>query len=763
MTSAIDPEFEERLFAEAAREVIKAEINRPIDASAGGDRSAAAALLRSQEDRRKSFQEVLGRPFDKAFEIPHNGEYTVFHVGRQHVEVGQDLIIDFRAPMARSEHTSVVTELRVMQFKEDEIHKVLVRGQRRGSGLRSLDLSMDVPISPPSSEVESTKSLGVRRKQQRKTRSKGKKQAMDEETEVLGSGGFVDAVLSSMVSRRGGKMNDIVATIQADQDELMRLPTGIALAIEGGPGTGKTVVGLHRLAFVAYEDRERRASRTLLMVGPTDQFVRYVRDVLFSLGEREVRQVSFSGLCASVLTADEAGSIAVTLTSSETTALAKSTVSIFRSLRRMLLGRVRSAYLEIRSAKTVWVSPDQIDEFLSARTAAFLDGTASMKSLRQDLSDWIFAFGGDSESFDDSEARERVSKQVGAEVESRRKSGEELDVIAVDLRKRGTTLRAEATRIAERVIPDDEPVSMLARFHDSKVSVFPRSDSPFAANEHEIFIREVVARSESSSSVAQRRSGAMAADDLPLIHELGVAIRGLSPQTFGHVMIDEAQDVTPAMAHVLRRYFSSGQVTLLGDFNQRVRPEAAQSWPELGLWLGLDHLEVKSLTKSYRVPKQTLDLAARVLVPADRARAPEGVRTGESPTFRRVSQRRLSDAVTKLVSKSQEGQILIIASREFGRSFESDDERVSLVEPRDANGLEAGLVIVVEPASWVVESDESRHQLYVALTRTMSRLAVVHSKDLPFGLGKPTRGSSGRSGSKAARVVRRSWWGRRQK
>jgi DNA helicase IV len=762
MAQAVDPEYEERLFAAAAKEVIRAEVHRPIDASAGGDRSAASALRKSQEARRENFQEVLTRPFDKAFEIPHNGEYVVFHVGRQHVEVGQDLIIDFRAPMAREEHTSAVTELRVMQYKEDEIHEVLVKGERRGRGLKSLDLSSGSPSSPPSREGESAKSLDPRRKQQRKTRSKGKKQVMDEETQVLGSGGFVDAVLSSMVSRRGGKMNDIVATIQADQDELMRLPTGTSLAIEGGPGTGKTVVGLHRLAFVAYEDRERRASRTLLMVGPTDQFVRYVKDVLFSLGEREVRQISFSGLCASELSAGEVRDIKVTLVSSDTTALAKSTVAIFRSLRRMLLGRIRSVYLEIRSAKTVWISPVQIEEFLSARTVAFLNGPASMKSLRQDLSDWIFAYSSDARNFGELEAREKQSRQVGDEVESRRKSGEEPDVISVDLRKRGTTLRAEATRIAERVVPDDEPVSMLARFHDSKVSVFPTSDSPFAATDDEIFIRQVVARAETSSSVAERRSGAIAADDFPLIHELGVAIRGLSPQTYGHVMIDEAQDVTPAMAHVLRRYFSSGQVTLLGDFNQRVRPDAVRSWSELGLWLGLEYLEVKSLKKSYRVPKQTLDLAARVLVPADRARAPEGVRSGESPIFHRVSQSRFADAVTKLVNKSQEGQILVIADRDFGHSFESDDERVTLVEPRDANGLEAGLVIVVEPALWVVESDESRHQLYVALTRTMSRLAVVHSEDLPFGLGKPTRGSSGRSGSKVARTVRRTWWGKRR-
>lgn len=764
MPQSLDPIVEERLFQSSARVVIEGEINRPIDASAASDRSSARSLLRGQEERRQNFIDVLGRPYDKAFEILYDGTHTVFHVGRQHVEVGLDLIIDFRAEQAREQFSRAVSEIRVMQFKEDEIVNVLVDGRRQGSGLRSLKIE--------DSELRSHGKSG-RKKLNRQYKSK-RLDRDDKSTKKIKSGdeskatshtdggrGFVDAILSSMVSRRGGKMNDIVATIQADQDAMMRLPTTSALAIDGGPGTGKTVVGLHRLAFVAYESRQTGVDNSLLMVGPSEQFIKYVGGVLMSLGERQVRQTSFGSLCATVLSEDERKSFRVSIAETDATTLVKSSQLIFQVMRRMLLSRIRLAYIEIKSADPIWISPAQIEACILEQVTDFLSGAISLRAVREHLGNWIFSYAGEMSNFAETKIRKDQTEFVKGDVDARRQSGEKIVVLSVSPNTRGTTVRSEATQLAERLIPKDEPLALLARFHDLQIDVFPSQDSPFAALEHERLLRNVIACSENPETVKARRGGAISKFDLPLLHELGVALHEYPVQPYSHVMVDEVQDFTPAMLTVVSRYVSQEQVTLLGDFNQRTRSDAVTSWDELKRFLGLRQLDRAILTRSYRVPKQAIELAARVLPPDRRRLVPEGIRSGETPEFYRVSSRRLHSQIAKLVAKADEGQIMIIAMKELALNFKFDDERVVVVDPRGANGLEAGLVVVVEPASWVTETDESRNLLYVALTRTMSRLAIVHSEDLPFGISKSRRRSKAKVEIEEASQLRRSRWKKR--
>jgi DNA helicase IV len=225
-------------------------------------------------------------------------------------------------------------------------------------------------------------------------------------------------------------------------------------------------------------------------------------------------------------------------------------------------------------------------------------------------------------------------------------------------------------------------------------------------------------------------------------------------------MVDEAQDLTPAMAAVIRRHITKDQVTLLGDFNQRTRIDAMKTWDQVKSSLGLAQLERASLTRSYRVPKPALDLASRVLSTDQRRLAPEGVRLGEPPEFHRTTAKLLLNEVAKVIKKSDEGQILVVASQEFVNSFETGDDRVVCVNAQKANGLEASLVIVVEPSSWTTESAESRQLLYVALTRTMTRLVIVYSEELPFGLSKPTKGKRRQKQPTKSTSRLRSFWSR---
>jgi len=742
MAQSLDPEFEEKLFLEAARKAILSEIDRPLDGSAGSDRAAAASLRRGLEERRKSFENVFEQPFERAFEIEFDGKYTVFHIGRQHVVVGEDLIIDFRADLASAKRTRTATEIRAIFFKEDEIVRVEVAGKRRGAGLKSLEMATPQAPSeesqrPPKTKSKATKETTPKRRRRDRDRTV-ESQTIDEPAQPVSISTFVDAVLSDMVTSRDRKMSDIVATIQADQDAMMRLPTDVALAIEGGPGTGKTVVGLHRLAFVAYEGREGGSDQSLLMIGPSDQFVDYVKNVLYRLGERQVIQTSFNALCLSVLRDEEQRRVKLSIQDSEMGALAKSTSAVFRVLRFMLLARVRCVYVQVKASGSIWIAPEQLEEFLVNKKGDFLDGKLSMKSIRDDLANWLFRYCGESRNFAESSDRARRSGSAKQEFESRKAAGENVELVSLG-NKAQSTLRDETTTLAERLVPDDEALTLLARFHDPKSDVFAPLGSPNAPSDQERFLREVIVRGENATSVSARRGGVIGGVDLPLLHELELAIRGNRKAQFGHVMVDEAQDLTPAMVTVIRRYVTQDRITLLGDFNQRTRHDAVESWSHLKHWFGLRYLDRAVLAQSYRVPKPALEQAAKILSPEERRLAPVGVRSGEAVEFRRVPARRVQDEVARVIKKASEGQILVVASEEFAESFVNDDQRTTCVQAARSNGLEAGLLIVVEPTAWTSDSNESRHLLYVALTRTMSRLVIVHSEELPFGLTKPKK------------------------
>ena len=308
---------------------------------------------------------------------------------------------------------------------------------------------------------------------------------------------------------------------------------------------------------------------------------------------------------------------------------------------------------------------------------------------------------------------------------------------------------------ALRLIPDDDPALLLAQFHDAKSDVFQTSDEAFAPTPLDQLVRRLILMGVSAEQVKRRRSGALSPSDLPILHELSLAITGNSPEPFDHVMIDEAQDFTPAMLHVARRYFSGESVTLLGDFNQQTRPEAATSWDEIKQLLNLGALTVAGLNKSYRVPKQILEFSARVLSSEDRKRTPEGVRSGSAPEIVKVKSGKLPETVGRLIKRSKEGQVLVIADAHTRKQLFTEDERVSIIDPREANGLEAGFVIIVEPGHWQAEASVLPHVLYVALTRAMGRLAIVHSDKLPEGLaGKPVvKGKEGAKREKRKKSV----------
>lgn len=760
MAKRLKPADEERAFLGPTREAIDDEIRRGSDASGGSDDHSRRMLRKILEDRLDAFSSVREKPFDGAFEWFVDGEYIILHFGKQHINVGEDLVLDFRAPLAAARFSNEVTERRVIRYKDDEIDDVLVEGVRRGPGLRSLlDAGGRAPqpaISKSRFEISAPvfadHSVAIDANRVMRIQQLSATVPKVERTYST----FIDAALQSMLETRGSKMADIVGTIQGDQDALMRLPKDVATAIEGGPGTGKTVVGLHRLAFAAYDARIQGTSGRLLMLGPSDRFVLYVKHVLPSLGERRVEQMSFSELCLGA-SAIKRSATTIDVVETAESALLKSSPIIFGVMRRVLVGRLRSRTVRLRlGTYDVSIEAATIRERLKEAAVRLASGAASMASIREELAGWMRYYAGTTATLEDREARDAITRRVLEEEQAAEGAGKPFDIVLIRERSfdEGAVERV-AKEAALRLVPDDAPMLLLAQFHDAGSDVFQTSDEDFAPTMLDQLVRRLILLGVTAEQVKRRRAGALSPSDLPILHELSLAITGNSPQTFDHVMIDEAQDFTPAMLHVARRYFSGESVTLLGDFNQRTRSEAATSWGEIKRLLNLGALTVAGLNKSYRVPRQILEFSARVLSSDDRKRTPEGVRSGSAPEIVKVESGKIPEAVVRLIKKSREGQVLVIADAHTRKRLFTEDERVSIIDPREANGLEAGLVIVVEPGHWQAEASVLPHIVYVALTRAMGRLAIVHSDKLPEGLtGKPVvKGKNGAKMEKRKKLV----------
>jgi hypothetical protein len=539
-----------------------------------------------------------------------------------------------------------------------------------------------------------------------------------------------------MLETPAAKMTGIVGTIQKDQDALMRLPLGVAAAIQGGPGTGKTVVGLHRLAFVAFEARNQGSGGRLLMLGPSERFVNYVKGVLPSIGERRVFQKSFDEICLDPFSDGRPIKAVVDLAEHPETALLKASSAILDVMRRVLAGRIRVADVMLRlGVKRIGIESSAIGDILGDGARGLLAGTSSMDSIRVDLVAFIKRVAGTGVSFAEDDLRVKVAERLDdkkkvLEGEAKQPSLVEVKELSYD----DASVERGAKQVALRLVPDDDPLRLLAQFHDRHSDVFQTTDERFMPTSHERATRRLILRNETPESVRRRRSGSVGRSDLPLLHEMQIASSGTTPQPYDHIMIDETQNMTSAMLRVVRRYFSGENVTLLGDFNQRTRVEAVVSWSEIAKELGLKSLAVSELPRSYRVPKPALDFASQVLSADDRQRTPVGVRPGVAPEVIKTKAGQVPTIVEKVVADATEGAILIIAARDELSELDMSDDRVTTIAHEDANGLEAGLVIVVNPGHWQFDAEIDSRLLYVALTRTMGRLVVVHSGRLPAGL-----------------------------
>ncbi|MGI9080362.1 MAG: HelD family protein [Acidimicrobiales bacterium] len=578
------------------------------------------------------------------------------------------------------------------------------------------------------------------------------------------------ALLAALERSRTGHMGDIVATIQSEQDEVIRAPLPGILVVEGGPGSGKTAVALHRAAYVLYTHRFPLERAGVLLVGPNRIFLRYIEDVLPSLGEHTVVFATPSGLrpvtpvggldspaAARVKGDARMVEVIARAVSQRQQALGEPveipwgrhrlTVSVHDSARLVSRARRRSsAHNERRTALERLLVRHLVNQ-LEAR------GTTVTDEARSDLQEGLRSDPGFVAAVNvmwPALTPEGLLHRFLASPELIARAGRGLldasECVALH-RPASPTTADVAWTDADVALLDEATVSLgerpLPRVRNNGADDDDRSYAIERA------LDDAGAFDPQMRADLRRRLEAEAGG-------VDAEVPDLATRTFGHVLVDEAQDLSPMQWRMLARRCPSGSMTIVGDLGQATGPSAPADWEEVVAQLPhRRQLRIATLTVNYRTPAEVMDVAARVLAEAaPHIVAPMAVRrAGVEPIF---SETDPADVVVTTAQMARDeaaevgaGKVGVLAPvgllghlaaaigpdlARTGADVGVLDAQVGVLAPEMAKGLEFDSVIVVEPARVVAESPQGLRALYVALTRTTRRLRVVSSEPLPPAL-----------------------------
>ena len=645
----------------------------------GGDPVSEEYLKADLYHRAEALKDIPDAPLffgrlDYA-DLPGQTEDTVvghsFHIGRRHVHApdGTPAVIDWRAPVSRPFYRASGTDPMGLEL-------------RRRFGFSGGELTAY-------EDELFTTGRSAENKESRPS------QILIEEIE----------------RPRSGPMRDIVATIAPDQDDIVRADAGRTVCVQGAPGTGKTAVGLHRVAYLLYAYREQVRRRGVVVVGPNRAFLSYIRNVLPALGEVDVTQTTVGELVGSGERQGAKPPAAVRGTDAEATAIVKGDARMAEVLRRALWSSVRrpaDALVLPRGSRRWRVSAYELDELVAELRTRGVRYGAARELLEH-----------------------RIAHVILTQMEA---AGEACDDRTHEAVRRSRPVRAAV----DAMWPKVDPVRLVFGLLSSAPALAAAAEGLLTIAEQEVILWSPAPRGPGSAP--------WSAADLVLIDEA----RDLITRTpsLAHVVVDEAQDLSPMECRALGRRCSTGAATVLGDLAQGTTPWAAPSWPSLLANLGKPDTGVRELSVGYRVPRQILDYASALLAviapelrPASSLRADPGaldvVRVPASalgPQLAAACAQALTrpGSVAVIAADPQVrslGGALHRAGLEYGEP--GSDARLTLVPVTLAKGLEFDHVIVVEPARIARAEARGLHRLYVALTRAVSRLTVLHAEPLP--------------------------------
>ncbi|MYU04768.1 AAA family ATPase [Streptomyces sp. SID8366] len=530
-----------------------------------------------------------------------------------------------------------------------------------------------------------------------------------EDERLDGGGGEGDGTLrpAGIVARelerpRVGPMRDIAATIQPEQDDLVRAALADSVCVQGAPGTGKTAVGLHRAAYLLYTHPKRLQRAGLLILGPHRTFLAYISEVLPALGEGGVRQSTLL---------DEIARHPVTGSDPLPAAALKHDPRMAEVLRRALYAHVTTdgvRDLAVPDGSYRW-------RVRAAELAAIVEEVRAQEPP--------YAVG-----------RERVRTRVVRRLRdlAERRSGV-LPAAWVRRMEHARPLTAQLDLVWPKVRPEE----VLARLLTEQAELARAADGVLEPGEQQELRWARPPRSY--------KSARWSAADLVLLDELSGLIE--HPASYGHIMVDEAQDLSPMECRAIARRAVFGSLTVLGDLAQGTAPWAARDWSAQLRHLGRPDAAVVSLTTGFRVPAAVVALANRLLARLAVAVPPaRSLRTDGELTLRPAEDVLAATVAAARRALAREGSVGVIAADAdvpalaralAGAGLEPAapdalGARLALVPASVAKGLEYDHVIAVEPAAVTEAEERGAHRLYVVLTRAVSRLDVVHGRPLPF-------------------------------
>jgi DNA helicase IV len=634
-----------------------------LDASAAGDR-VSAQVLRADLDKRA--EALRDDPSTALFFGRLDHDHERLYVGRRHVhdDDGEPLVIDWRAPMSRPFY--------------------------RASNADPMGLAM----------------------RRRFGYSGGVLTALEDEDFTTAAESRI--LIDEIERPRVGPMRDIVATIQPEQDDIVRADADHTLCVQGAPGTGKTAVGLHRVAYLLYAHRERMRRGGVLVIGPSASFLDYIRGVLPALGEIDVRQRTLEGLLEAV---------PVRARDEPAAARTKGDARMAEVLRRAIWSHLREPgeALVLPRGTRRW----RIPAYEIAEMAEELRGRGVRYGAGRDL------------------LSHRIAHAVLVRIES---AGEACDDRTHEAVRRARPVKA----MVDLAWPALDPVRVVMRLLSDPGFLAGAAAGLLDAEEQAALLWAKPAKGPKSARWS--RADAVLVDEAADIIE--------RTPSLGHVVLDEAQDLSAMECRAVGRRCETGSATVLGDIAQGTTPWAVGDWATLLRHLGKPDAQRTVLDRGYRVPRQIIDFAGRLLPSiAPGLRPPTSVRSAPgSLDVRRVTD--LDGEVARACREAlaKEGSVGLIAADAavpglLSLLSEEGLEHVPLAEgfagsrlvvtpATQAKGLEFDQVIVVEPTviaeaeagSVTDERSPGLRRLYVVLTRAVSQLTVLHARDLPAAL-----------------------------
>ena len=525
------------------------------------------------------------------------------------------------------------------------------------------------------------------------------------------AGAYVpDPLLAEVGRGRTGSMRDIVATIQSEQDVIIRAPLESCIVVQGGPGTGKTAVGLHRAAYLLYEHRSFFERERLLIVGPNRIFLRYISQVLPSLGEVASAQLTIEGLAGAKyqLCGPEPNGVA-----------------------RLKGDRLMAEVVHRAVFDNVSAPSDNVEIVTSFGT---------VRLLAADVAAVVGAVLERSRRYSDGRQllRERLVELAWVTHVAKSTS----DVTRQALFEADVRSSRALKSLLDKTWPTITASGVLRRLFANKPLLFRATDGLLDPQGAASLARPAAKRVDE-----QRWSRA----DLALLDEAEALISGVR-QTYGHIVVDEAQDLSAMELRMIARRSRRGSITALGDLAQTTSPAGQTEWAQAIRDLGAPEAELDELTIGYRVPEPIMTFANRLLpYAAPGVRPPTSVRrVGQAPRIVPVDPVRLVTAATAEVSsvasiwpltgivtpesmRKDVRAALEQAAVVFvdGVQVAALGEHITLLPAASTKGLEFDAVVVVEPSQIVAEADGDLRLLYVVLTRAVQHLSIVHAQPLP--------------------------------